>query len=157
MEHSCPPAAARSICFEPEAETQTAPSSICYQGFITNNSSKALAKGSYTSIFSLYTLQADGSPIRQETHPAEAVKNGLFSVMLGIGSPAVPLLLPFDQQYYLGIKVGADPEFPKRVRLSSFACSFHAGTADDPNLYPGKNAEWEIKHSSGSHNSECVH
>jgi hypothetical protein len=63
------------------------------------------------------------------------VAKGLFHVILGRGTPANPLTVAFDQQYFLGIAVASDPEMSPRVRLATSAYSFRARYAE--NIAPG--------------------
>ena len=107
------------------------PSTMFYQGYVSTATGTPLASGTYVMIFALYNVQFSGTALWQETHSNVRVSNGLFSVLLGKGSPPNPILLPFDEQYFLGIKVGADPEYPQRVQLSTTPYSFHAATAEN--------------------------
>lgn len=91
------------------------PRTINYQGKLTDKQGYPL-DGSYDISFRLYDTATAGNPLWQEAHTAVSVSKGLFSVLLGT---VTPLNLPFDKQYYLGIKVGADPEMTPRQQLAS--------------------------------------
>ncbi|MFZ1730458.1 MAG: hypothetical protein WBQ23_10260 [Bacteroidota bacterium] len=108
-----------------------APSTMFYQGYAATAGGSALPSGSYQVSFALYDVATGGTALWQEIHPSVQVKLGLFSVMLGQGSPAQPLTLPFDKQYYLGIRIGTNPEFAPRIALSTTPYSFRARTAED--------------------------
>ncbi|MFZ1730459.1 MAG: hypothetical protein WBQ23_10265 [Bacteroidota bacterium] len=110
------------------------PPTLFYQGYATAAGGAALPTGSYEITFALYTVASGGIALWQESHPAVMVKSGMFSAVLGNGSPAQPLTVAFDQQYYLGIKIGADPEFSPRILLTSAPYSFHARTAENADL-----------------------
>ncbi|MBL0174488.1 MAG: hypothetical protein IPP94_04330 [Ignavibacteria bacterium] len=43
----------------------------------------------------------------------------------------MPFTITFDQQYFLGIRIGANPELSPRVRLATSAYSFRAKMADN--------------------------
>ncbi|MBD3422449.1 MAG: hypothetical protein GF398_20230, partial [Chitinivibrionales bacterium] len=53
--------------------------------------------------------------------------NGIITTTLG---STTPLSLPFDKQYWLGIKVGSENELAPRMKLSSTAYSMRADTAE---------------------------
>ena len=106
------------------------PHTLNYQGYLTYPRSGlpvgAPASAPLSITFSLYASPVGGSPLYSETH-AVAVANGSFSVVLGT---SVPINLPFNTQYYLGIKVGDDAEMSPRQAL---AASPYAMTADVAN------------------------
>ena len=102
------------------------PHLLPYQGYLTN-SDNAPVDGQVTVTFGLYTVPADGSPLWNETQTVTASK-GLISAMLGRSNP---LSLPFDAQYYLGIRIGTDAELPQRVALGAGAYAFRALYADE--------------------------
>ncbi|MDH7514334.1 MAG: hypothetical protein QHI48_00460 [Bacteroidota bacterium] len=108
------------------AFAQGIPSTMNYQGYLTDLAG-APYNGVETITFSFYTVQAGGTPIWTEVQDVPVIK-GLFTVVLGAINP---LTLPFDQQYYLGIRVGADLELAPRVRLTSSAYSMRARMAED--------------------------
>lgn len=119
-----------TLLLGPALLAQGVPQSMAYQGYVTDLAGSPVADGNYSFTFALYTVESGGTALWQETHPTVAVTKGLFAVHLGRGNPAVPLTPLFDQQYFLGIKMGVDPEMTPRVRLSTSAYSFHARTAD---------------------------
>jgi hypothetical protein len=62
-----------------------------------------------------------------ETHDNVFIAGGLFQVNLGSvnGMP-----LPFNEPYYLGIKIGTDPELTPRMALTTTPYSFRAEDAN---------------------------
>src|SRR3954451_11489148 len=80
------------------------PRTINYQGYLTYPRSglpvDVPASAPLTITFSLYTTASGGQPLYVETHRV-TVTNGSFNVALG---SIAPLSLPFDTQYFLGIK-----------------------------------------------------
>ena len=81
--------------------------------------------GSYDLTFSLYDQQSGGAAVWTETMPGVPVKGGLFSVLLGNGTP-----IPADQfaatdALWLAIQVEGDVELP-RERLVTQAYAFEA-------------------------------
>jgi hypothetical protein len=112
------------------AEAQV-PHTLNYQGYLTYPRTglpvDAPASAPLTITFSLYAVASGGTPLYSETH-AVTVANGSFGVTLGT---IAPLSLPFNQQYYLGIKVGDDSEMAPRQAL---AASPYAMLADNANV-----------------------
>jgi hypothetical protein len=79
-------------------------------------------------VFSLYSVATGESPIWNETQNVTVI-NGVYSVNLG---DVTPISLPFDLPYYLGVKVGEDPEMTPRSPLTSVGYAFRAKVADSP-------------------------
>jgi hypothetical protein len=102
------------------------PPTMNFQGYLTNPAGGPIQE-SLTMVFSLFTQETGGSALWTETHPDVPVTGGIYSVLLG---KITPLNLPFDGPYYLGIRVGGDPEMTPRLPLSSVGYAFRAGTAD---------------------------
>jgi hypothetical protein len=121
------------------------PQLINYQGRLTDAGNNPVPDGSYDLIFSLYDVETGGSPFWAETLSTVAVQNGLFGVILGAttpfggsSSPSTALAAAQKQQpdappaFWLGIKLGAEPEFP-RSQLLSVPFAFDADRADTAN------------------------
>ncbi len=73
--------------------------------------------GSYLMSFSIYDLEALGSPLWTENRSV-SVTGGLFSTLLGDVSPTpLPLAIFDGRALWLGVTVGADPEATPRMRL----------------------------------------
>ena len=104
------------------------PSVINYQGMLLNQSSgDPVPDGNYSIVFSLYDVDAGGSPLWQETQNA-AVHNGLFSVLLG-SNVSLNASLFDESPRYLGVKVAGDSEMTPRQLLASVPYAFHAEEA----------------------------
>ncbi|GMV44527.1 MAG: hypothetical protein AMXMBFR64_62430 [Myxococcales bacterium] len=84
--------------------------------------------GSYALTFSLYGTQAGGSPVWTETIGGVPVKDGLFSVVLGAGTPIPAALFAQSDSLWLAIQVEGDVELP-RERLVTQAYAFEAAHA----------------------------
>ncbi len=123
------------LCAAPALLLAQVPTTMSYQGYLTDNAGTPVADGTYNLTFALYTVSSGGVAIWTESHPSVAVSKGLFNAVLGRGNPTNPLTIAFDQEYFLGIRVGADPEMTPRVRLTASAYSFRARIADG--LAPG--------------------
>jgi hypothetical protein len=100
------------------------PKMINYQGMLTDNSGTPLT-GSYNLTFKIWTDTTGGSSLWTETQNGVQVQNGLFNVILG---RVATLNLPFDQQYWLEVAVGA--ETMPRLRFTSVGYAYRASIAD---------------------------
>jgi hypothetical protein len=100
------------------------PKLINYQGMLTDNSGTPLT-GSYSLTFKIWTDTTGGSSLWTETQNGVQVQNGLFNVILG---RLTTLNLPFDQQYWLEVGVGA--ETMPRIRFISVGYAYRAAIAD---------------------------
>ncbi len=100
------------------------PQTINYQGKLTDSGGAAV-NATVTMVFSIYNGSTGGTALWTETHSVDVV-NGIYSVTLG---DSTPITLPFDEQYYLGVKVGSDAEMTPRQALTSVGYSFAADTA----------------------------
>ncbi len=104
------------------------PETISYQGILSDTSGIPKPDGNYTFTFSLYDTGSGGSPLWNESKSL-GVRRGLFFTFLGDQIPFGNAVL-FDKTYWLGIKVGNEPELSPRIPLTSVGYSFHALRAD---------------------------
>ncbi len=100
------------------------PQLLSLDGYLTDPSG-TLLNGSHSFVFSLYTVPSGGTALWSETQTL-AVSSGKLNALLGSVSA---LTLPFDQDYYLGVKVSTDSEMSPRYRVASSAYSYTANTA----------------------------
>jgi len=89
------------------------PSSISYQGSLTNLSGDAL-NGSYNLQFRIYETSSGGTQIWDQNNTNVNITNGVFSVILNNLEN-----LSFDQQYWLAISVNGGSELTPRTPLTS--------------------------------------
>ena len=98
------------------------PQKINYQGYLTTAAGVPV-DGPVQMHFSIYDAATGGSALWSETQTV-TVTNGVYNVNLG---DVVPINLPFDVQYYLGVKVGTDPgEMTPRKVLTSVGYAYRA-------------------------------
>lgn len=96
------------------------PQTMSYQGVLTDAGGAPVPDGNYSLTFKLYEVASGGSAVWSETQTV-AVSEGIFNAILGSVNP---LNLPFDQQYWLGISVGAGVELTPRIKLTASAYAF---------------------------------
>jgi hypothetical protein len=105
------------------------PPQINYQGYLTNASGVPV-NGTVSMVFRIYNDDSGGTELWNETHNV-TVSQGVYNVVLGASSLLPnPIALPFDQQYYLAVKVGTDPEMTPRIPLTSVGYAFRAQTVE---------------------------
>lgn len=92
------------------------PSTMSYQGVLTNDAGQPLPDGSYNLTFRLYATAIGGAAVWVETQNSVALSKGVFAVTLG---SSTPLSLSFDNPLWLGISVGTDPELSPRTALAA--------------------------------------
>jgi hypothetical protein len=107
------------------------PQLINYQGRLTDDLGNPV-NGTVSMTFTIYDAAEVGEAKWTEIHPSVDVVDGLFSVALGAGSPAVPIE---DDVFsgsvrYLGIRVGSDLELTPRTPLVSSAYAYRVSTVD---------------------------
>ena len=111
--------------------TAQIPRQLAYQGILTDTTGTPRPDGSYTMVFSLYDVPTGGSLLWTESKSV-TVKSGLFTTYLGDVTP-FPGTITWSIPYWVGIKIGADPEMTPRVRLASSPYSLNPG---------GGNSQW---------------
>ncbi len=93
------------------------PQTINYQGYLTDSGGTP-ENGSVSMTFSIYDVDIGGTALWSQTQTVQ-VNQGVYNVILGGGTVPNPINLPFDRQYYLGVKVGTDNEMDPRQTLTS--------------------------------------
>lgn len=109
------------------------PETINYQGRLSH-AGGALVNGTLAMSFAIYNDKNAATPLWTEAYAAVQVTNGQFSVDLGSVTPLTSLT--FDEKYWLGITVGADPEMNPRKPFTSVGYAvraLHAQNADHSN------------------------
>lgn len=102
------------------------PNTISYQGYLEDGSGPVTQAG-LPMEFALYEALSGGSPVWKEEQSVD-VTNGLFSVLLGSGSPMAAS--DFNGDRYLGISVNGDGEMAPRQKLASVAYALRAEVAN---------------------------
>ena len=142
----------------------TLPLTMSYQGVLTDNSGNAAPDGSYNFKLSIYddpTLSGTHL-LWTENQSGIAVSRGGFSMILGMGTPAVPLALPFDRQYYLGIAAALAPgtpgaEFAPRTTLAASPYSLTARSVANCGVTSAAIADGQVvKSLNGLHDDVTI-
>lgn len=99
---------------------------INFQGkVVTKTTGVNVADGSYTFVFSLYTVSSAGTNIWTESKSV-TVTNGIFQTLLG-DTTALPGSVDFNtDNLYLGINFNGDGEMSPRVRFTAVPQAFNA-------------------------------
>ncbi len=92
------------------------PKKINYQGMLTTGTPPVPVTGTQTMIFSLYDVASGGAVLWTESRSVTLDSAGRYSVDLGAVNP---INLAQAKPYWLGVKVGADPEMSPRKELTS--------------------------------------
>jgi hypothetical protein len=118
----------------PSAGASPLPSTLNYQGRLRLTGGASIPDGTgNTLVFRIYTQASGGSDIWNETWNSGtsnvATKDGLFNVVLGTYNP---LIIPFDQPYWLGVQVNGDAEMAPRQPLTMAPYAFRAHNLELP-------------------------
>jgi hypothetical protein len=99
---------------------------INFQGKVVNKTAGTnIADGSYTFVFSLYSVSTGGSNIWTESKSV-TVTNGIFQTLLG-DTTSLPGSVDFNtDNLYLGINFNSDGEMLPRVRMAAVPYAFNA-------------------------------
>ncbi|HTK81659.1 MAG TPA: tail fiber domain-containing protein [Bacteroidota bacterium] len=108
------------------------PQTLSYQGYISTTGGLPVHDSSYVLTFKLYTVSSGGSPLWTEAHNNVATAKGTFTVILGTITSLTGV--DFNQQLYIGITKGADPEFSPRSALTSAPSSLAPWAVSDTNI-----------------------
>jgi hypothetical protein len=102
------------------------PRTISLQGHLSQPSGSPVG-GPVSMTFKLYTVASNGSALWEETHPAVAIGNGVFSVILG---SLLPFTVGFEQPYFVGVSVAGGAELAPRIALGSAPYAVRSLTAE---------------------------
>jgi len=105
-----------------------APQLLNYQGKLSTTSGSP-ATSPYTMTFTIYSSATGTTPLWTETQTV-TVDKGIFNVLLGSARPFSDTLFTGTGDWYLGVKVGTDPEMTPRFRLLSVPFALRAKEAD---------------------------
>ncbi len=101
------------------------------QGILKKSSGAALDDGTYSITFKLYNTEQGGTALWTETQADVEVTSGIYTVALG---SVTSLSLPFNEDYFLGVKVGSTPEMSPRAKLT--IAPYALSLKGNSNLFP---------------------
>ncbi|MDO9308136.1 MAG: hypothetical protein Q7V04_03630, partial [Deltaproteobacteria bacterium] len=128
-----------------------APKIVNYQGYLTDAAGTPVS-GANSMVFNLYNASVGGVLLWSETQPAVTVTNGIYQVNLG---SVTPFNLSFDQPYYLGVAVGADPEMTPRQAFTGTPYALGLAPGSSVTLSDSSNNNPALSVSSNSTNANA--
>jgi len=97
-----------------------------FQGRVTDINGKP-DPGKFDITFSIYNSSTEGTALWTETQSVTTDENGIYSILLGTTSS---IDIDFNEDYWLGVKVGSDDEMTPRFRLARSAYCFNSDRLD---------------------------
>lgn len=114
------------VMFHPSKTDAAINPQINFQGKLANPDGTNVTDGTYSIVFSIYTVSSGGSNVWTETQGSVAVAGGIFQVSLG-SVTALPGSVDFNSSaLYLGVKVGSDAEMTPRIQLTAAPYAFNS-------------------------------
>ena len=117
-----------------------APTTIGYQGVLTDGGGTAVVDGTHALSFGLYEAASGGTAVWTETQTVATV-NGVFQASLG---SVTELSIDFDRALWLGIGVDGGAELSPRVELTGSPYSLIARSVADGAVTVGKLADGAV-------------
>jgi len=108
--------------------TADVPTTIGYQGQLTDSAGSPVPDDTYVMHFRVYDDATDGTALWNEDQSV-AVTSGVFDVLLGSVNPLSGDLFDSSQRW-LGVQVEADPEMVPRQPLASVPFALRGDVAD---------------------------
>lgn len=105
-----------------------APTSINFQGLLTDTAGTPLSDGNYNALFLIYDVPTGGAPLWSEMQSV-SLKDGLFTVTLGSINSLDETIFASAPRY-LATQVGANPEMTPRSLLLSVPWSLQSTRAE---------------------------
>jgi len=109
----------------------SAQTTLVMQGSLQKSSGKPFDNGFHAITFKLYEVEDGGVAIWTEDQPKVLVESGLYEATLG---SIVPLRLPFNKRYYLGIAVNGEDELSPRAIIGN--APYAAAVTGNDNVFP---------------------
>ena len=109
----------------------SAQTTLVMQGSLQKSSGKPFDNGFHAITFKLYEVEDGGVAIWTEEQPKVLVESGLYEATLG---SIVPLRLPFNKRYYLGIAVNGEDELSPRAIIGN--APYAAAVTGNDNVFP---------------------
>jgi hypothetical protein len=117
-----------SLVLLPSLAAAEVPGLMSYQGTLTDPGGAALDT-TVDMTFGIYTDSTGGSLIWSETQLAVIVGSGVFNVLLGRVN-SIPDTVFNNQERWLSLQVGSDPELDPRQRIAAVGYALRAAESD---------------------------
>jgi hypothetical protein len=99
------------------------PRTITFQGRLSDMDGKPIADGYYGIRFRIYDVETGGTPLWEKLKGVNLI-SGMFEAILG---EETPIDLPFDRQYWIGIKIATnEEETSPRIKLTASAYAMNS-------------------------------
>jgi len=121
------------------------PNLISYQGVLNDQNGQPMST-TVNMTFRIYDVATGGTALWNETQNVP-VSNGLFNVKLGSVQQLSPEIFQQDN-IYLGIQVGADPEMAPRQQMTSASFAYKSEIAEQSKVPVGGIVAW-VNNSKG--------
>jgi hypothetical protein len=118
-----------AFCLVSSGWAAPVPSTINYQGYLSDDNGEALQDGDYEITLRIYNVLTGGTALWAETWTGAnliPVTRGRFSVNMGSITSFESAGLGFDEQYYLEIQLGSNAPFSPRQAFTSVPYAMHA-------------------------------
>jgi hypothetical protein len=102
---------------------------MSYQGVLRDSGGDAVADGTYDITFSMYNVEAGGTPLWTETQSL-SVEGGVVNALMGSVNPLN--VMDFNEPYWLGITVEAEAEMSPRSPLTTVPYAARAVFVNEP-------------------------
>lgn len=129
-----------------QIHSQTIPGIINYQGLLKDASGTVVPDGDYNINFMLYDVANGGTALWAESKLINVV-DGIINTKLG---SILPLTLPFDKAYWLGVTIGTGSELTPRVEFTSVPYSHMSMSVPNGTLTAVKIADGQVVKSINS-------
>lgn len=126
------------------------PETINYQGMLTQPSGDPVPNGDYQVVFNIYDVVSGGSALWTSGTHVVTVTDGLFTCQIGSMVSLADDLFATEDNRWLGITVGADPEISPRIMLTSVPYAIHSRMADTSRVGGGWVQEGNVVYLSPS-------
>jgi len=102
------------------------PDEIAFQGRLLDDSGVPIPEGSKSMYFQIFDVETGGTALWSENQQVQVGPDGYYTAYLGRKNP---ITLPFDQAYWLQVKVEDDPAMTPRFPFKKVAYAFRADEA----------------------------
>jgi hypothetical protein len=121
--------AAAALLLGAATATAQLPRTISFQGLVSGIDGTPAVDGQHTLVLSIYESQGATTPLFSETHTVQTTR-GVFDAVIG-ESGGIPVEIPFDAPYWLGVAVDGAAELSPRIPFTAVPYALRAITAEN--------------------------